>query len=86
MSYRHQELKQCPRREMEWIDHRNPYEGYDGSDVEEEDQKEVVHKDNATVADKAKEEKDVQPESNVQLSIDSLFDDEDNNTRKRPRL
>ena len=57
---------------MEWIDHHNPYEGYDGSDVEEEDTNKVVHEDNTTVADYAMEE------YNKQSSIDSLFGSEDN--------
>ena len=25
----------CPNRDMEWIDHCNPFEGYDGSDLED---------------------------------------------------
>ena len=79
-SWRRQELIPCPTREMEWIDHRNPYEGYDGSDLEEDDPNEVVHKDNAPVAVHAIEEDDVQAESNVQSSIDSLFDDEDDDS------
>ena len=56
-SWQHQELIPCPTQEMEWIDHRIPYEGYDGSDVEEDD---------------------IQADSNVQSSIDSLFGSEDN--------
>ena len=69
LSRRHQELIPCPTREMEWIDHHNPYEGYDGSDAEE---------DNTTIADYEMENYDVQHDNDVTASIDSLFGREDN--------
>ena len=39
----------CPRREIEWIDHRNPYEGRDGSDLEEDNQNEIASVDNDSI-------------------------------------
>ena len=48
-SWRHQELVHCQQREMEWIDHRNPYEGRDGSDLEEDDQNEIASVDNDSI-------------------------------------
>ena len=64
-----EQLIPCPTREMEWIDHLNPYEGYDGSDAEE---------DNTTIADYEMENYDVQDDNDVTASIDSLFGREDN--------